>query len=93
MGKLRQGTCVMAGEVILEKTRWREMHGEAQRRAEAGLVGVISASVLDDFQQSQTPWTCQVGTTEGCAFSIQGCLRYPCPVPTTLSTAALLGYL
>lgn len=38
MGKLRQGTCLMAGEVILEKIRWREIHGEAQLGAEAGRV-------------------------------------------------------
>lgn len=46
----------MAGGVILEKTRWREIHG-----AEAGLVGVVCAPVPGDgdvsydFQQPQTP--------------------------------------
>lgn len=48
MGKLRQGTCLMAGEVILEKTRWREIHTEPQWGAETGLVGVVPAPVLGD---------------------------------------------
>lgn len=61
MGKLRQRTCLMAEEVILGKTRWSEIPGEALWGEEAGVVGVVSApvpeggDVSDDFQQSQTP--------------------------------------
>lgn len=61
MGKLRQGTCLVAGGMILRKTRWREISGEAQQGAETGLVGGVSApvpgdgDVSDDFQKPQTP--------------------------------------